>query len=87
MMKTTCCGWAEPRSKHARHPVLPVSEPAAFEEDVTATNCLDLTGFCAPEEIKAKKQNDCIYNRNTTAIRAGYNWQWGPGGVSGREVR
>lgn len=35
--------------------VSPVSEPAAFEEDVTATNCLDLTGFCASEEIKQKK--------------------------------
>lgn len=42
----------EPSLKHTHHPASPVSEPAAFEEDVTATNCLDLTGFCTPEELK-----------------------------------
>lgn len=44
--------WSQEPNTHTSSPV---SEPAAFEEDVTATNCLDLTGFCTPEEIKQEK--------------------------------
>ena len=31
------------KKTNSRNTVSPVSEPAAFEEDVTATNCLYLT--------------------------------------------
>ncbi len=35
--------------------VSPVSEPAAFEEDVTAGNCLYLTRLCTPVREREEK--------------------------------
>lgn len=37
--------------------VSPVSEPAAFEEDVTAGNCLYLTRLCTPVREREKEIN------------------------------
>lgn len=53
-MCKTCCRRTD--NQTGTTPASPVSEPAAFEEDVAATNCLDLTGFCTSEEIKEKKK-------------------------------
>lgn len=50
-----------------RSPLSPVSEPAAFEEDVAAANGLDLAGFRAPEEVKQRNRDDCNYAENPPA--------------------
>lgn len=82
-MCKTCCTRTD--NQTGTTPASPVSEPAAFEEDVAATNCLDLTGFCTSEEIKQKKkqkkQHEWVYAKNTTAIQAGVGGR--AGGWSG----
>lgn len=44
--------WKEKTFLWNLNTVSPVSEPAAFEEDVTATNCLYLTWLCTPVKKK-----------------------------------
>lgn len=46
--------------------VLPVSEPAAFEEDVAAANRLYLTRLCAP--VKGREGEDDIKKRKFVVV-------------------
>lgn len=61
------------RKTNSRNTVSPVSEPAAFEEDVTATNCLYLTWLCTPVRER-EEETERGSNKETSSLQSIRQW-------------